>query len=151
SFTAAHTANVLTNAIVPDISPNQAAIDTGVNNTPETGDMVVWKDIDPGPEGSFSVTCQQYTGPVPNGASDGAKGYGMTGIRLEEVAGAGNPVAILIPPQSQTVEEGKPATFYVTASGNPPPTYQWYENGIAIPNATNASYTLPAATIRDNT
>jgi regulation of enolase protein 1 (concanavalin A-like superfamily) len=150
SFTAAHTANVLTNGIEPLISPNQAAINTGVNNTPETGDMVVWTDIDPGPEGTFSVTCQQYTGPVPNGSSAGIKGYGMTGIRLEEFDVAPVPVTIQTQPQSQTIQEGQPVTFSVSASGNPPPTYQWYRGNAIIPNATNASYTIDAVQVTDD-
>jgi hypothetical protein len=150
SFTSAHTANVLTNEIVPLISPNQAAINTGINNTPETGDMVMWKDIDPGSEGSFSVTCQQYTGPVPNGSSAGVKGYGMTGLRLEEFDVAPVPAAVLSSPQSQTVEESQPATFTVSASGNPPPSLQWYRNDAPIAGATNASYVIPKAAIPDD-
>ena len=150
SFSSAHTKNVLTNAVVPLISLNQAAINTGVNNTADTGDMVVWENIDPGSEGTFAVSCQQYTGPVPNGSSAGTKGYGMTGIRLEEVDMAGSPVAILIPPQSQTVQESQPVTFTVTAVGNPPPTYQWYKNNVAIAGAINSSYTISAVPFTDN-
>ncbi|HEY6226067.1 MAG TPA: lamin tail domain-containing protein, partial [Verrucomicrobiae bacterium] len=150
SFSSAHTKNVLTNAVVPLISLNQAAINTGINNTPDTGDMVVWENIDPGSEGTFSVSCQQYTGPVPNGSSAGIKGYGMTGLRLEEMQTAGSPAAILIPPQSQTVQESQSATFTVTAIGNPPPTFQWFKNNIAVTGATNGSYVIPAVPFSDN-
>jgi hypothetical protein len=38
------------------------------------------------------------------------------------------------------------ATFTVTATGNPAPTYQWNLDGAAISNANLASYTTPATT-----
>jgi hypothetical protein len=44
-------------------------------------------------------------------------------------------------PSSVTVVPGQTATFSVVASGTGPFTYQWYENGVAIPGATQASYT----------
>lgn len=149
SFTPAHTRNVLTNGNVPLISPNQAALNTGVNHTPETGDVVAWMNIDPGPEGTFSVTCQQYTGPVPNGDSDGTKGYSMTGLRLEEIA-ADTPAAITAHPQSQTIEESKSVSFSVAATGIPTPTFQWFRNNSPITGATNSTYSLSAVTPGDN-
>ncbi len=36
---------------------------------------------------------------------------------------------------------GQTATFSVTATGTGPFTYQWFENGVAIPGATSSSYT----------
>ena len=53
---------------------------------------------------------------------------------------------ISIQPQGQWVVPQAPATFFVTAAGNPAPTYQWNLNGTAIPNATLASYITPPAT-----
>ena len=44
-----------------------------------------------------------------------------------------NTPVISTQPQSQTVDEGSPATFSVVASGNPPLTYQWQRNGSDIP------------------
>src|SRR5205085_10739523 len=69
AFTSAHTSNTLTSDTIPSIAVNQVAINTGVNNTPETGDMAVWENIQPDSFGRFDVTCEQYTGPVPNGSS----------------------------------------------------------------------------------
>ena len=43
--------------------------------------------------------------------------------------------AIITQPQSQAVTAPAPATFMVVASGRAPLTYQWNENGIAIPGA----------------
>lgn len=53
-------------------------------------------------------------------------------------------------PANQTVSVGQTATFSVTASGNPSPTYQWQKNGSDISGASSASYTTPATTASDN-
>src|SRR4029077_20933399 len=84
SFTSAHTPNGLTTFQVPSIGLNQVAINTGVNDTPQTGDMAQWLDIDSGSDGAFSVNSYQYFGTVPGGSSAGVKGYAITGLRLEE-------------------------------------------------------------------
>jgi pectin methylesterase-like acyl-CoA thioesterase len=42
-------------------------------------------------------------------------------------------------PTNLVVLNGQPASFSVTASGVPAPTYQWKKNGIAMSSATNAS------------
>jgi hypothetical protein len=50
-------------------------------------------------------------------------------------------------PASQIVSTGQPAMFSVTATGTPPPTYQWQKNGANITGATSSSYmTLPTTT-----
>jgi len=92
SFTSHHTPNVLTAAQVPGvILTNQGVINTGINDTAGTGDMVDWRDIDPGSDGIISINSYQYTGAIPptpqypsGGTSSGVKGYGMTGFRLED-------------------------------------------------------------------
>jgi hypothetical protein len=150
SYTPAHTANVLTTANTQLISPSQAAVNTGVNSTATTGDMAAWNDIDPGPEGSFSVTTQQYTGPVPDGSSLGPKGYGMTGFRLEEFDFAKTPASITNQPVSLTVEESHSVAFTVGVDGNPLPAIQWFKNNAALPNETNATLTIPAAALADD-
>ena len=50
---------------------SQAALDSGVNHTAATGDYVSWDKIQPGPNGTFAVTCRQYVGSVPGGTSGG--------------------------------------------------------------------------------
>lgn len=45
-------------------------------------------------------------------------------------------------PQSITISQGGTATFSVTATGNPAPTYQWRKNGTNISGATAATYTI---------
>lgn len=45
-------------------------------------------------------------------------------------------------PANATVNPGANATFTVTASGSPAPTFQWLLQDIPIPGATNSSLTL---------
>ncbi|MDB6024751.1 MAG: Endoglucanase [Verrucomicrobiales bacterium] len=49
--------------------------------------------------------------------------------------------AITGSPQSITVNQSSNATFTVTATGTPSPTYQWLFNGTNIANATATNYT----------
>ena len=46
-------------------------------------------------------------------------------------------------PVTQTAGLGGPATFCVTATGSPPPNYQWYLNGSAIGGANGACFSVP--------
>jgi rhamnogalacturonan endolyase len=41
-------------------------------------------------------------------------------------------------------------TFSVTATGTPPPTYQWRKDGVEIDGATSASYTIPNVVVADS-
>ncbi len=50
------------------------------------------------------------------------------------------------PPQSVTVTDGQPAAFTVAASGAGPFTYQWYRNGVAVPDATDSACLISVAT-----
>lgn len=53
-------------------------------------------------------------------------------------------------PVATTVTVGQPATFTVAATSVPPISYQWLRNGVNIPGATSASYTIPATDMVDN-
>ncbi|HEY4299868.1 MAG TPA: ExeM/NucH family extracellular endonuclease, partial [Candidatus Didemnitutus sp.] len=46
----------------------------------------------------------------------------------------------------QTVTVGGSVTFTITATGTPPPSYQWRRNGVAILGATGASLTISNVT-----
>jgi len=80
------------------VAENQVAIWTGHNSAPEQGYVVHWTNIDPGPDGQFAVRSRQYTGPTPGVGSEvanGTKGYGLSGIRLQELS-AGLPLGVLV-------------------------------------------------------
>jgi uncharacterized delta-60 repeat protein len=53
---------------------------------------------------------------------------------------------IVTPPVAQSAVFGGTATFSVVATGSPAPTFQWQRNGIDIPTATGAAYTITSAT-----
>ena len=59
------------------------------------------------------------------------------------------PPAITSHPASQTVAAGGTATFSVSASGNPAPTFQWQKDGVDIPGATSATYVIAGVTLGD--
>ncbi|HOB31815.1 MAG TPA: lamin tail domain-containing protein, partial [Verrucomicrobiota bacterium] len=52
------------------------------------------------------------------------------------------PVEITVHPQSQSVMEGRPVTFFVEYGGTTPVYVQWYRNGVAIPGANQDAYTI---------
>jgi hypothetical protein len=53
--------------------------------------------------------------------------------------------AIVQNPNDTTVQAGATATFSVTATGTPAPTYQWHLNNQPIAGATNATFVVPNA------
>lgn len=52
-------------------------------------------------------------------------------------------------PVNQAVCAGAPATFSITATGTAPLNYQWRKNGSPINGATQASFTISAASLSD--
>jgi glucose/arabinose dehydrogenase len=75
--------------------------------------------------------------------------YNQGQVRKVSFAEPGAPV-IVNAPVAQSVAEGRPATFSVTASGQEPLAYQWQRDGVDVPGATGASYTLDPATAADS-
>ncbi|HTY01694.1 MAG TPA: immunoglobulin domain-containing protein [Bacteroidota bacterium] len=54
-------------------------------------------------------------------------------------------------PSDQTVGVGETATFSVSATGSPAPTFQWQKNNVDITvNGNSATYTTPAVTKADS-
>ncbi|MBB5059284.1 hypothetical protein HDF16_004007 [Granulicella aggregans] len=83
-----------------------------------------------------------------------APGLTTGSVQLTSVAPAppvqSQPPAIIVPPVSQSVTAGFPATFTVAASGSGSLNYQWYAGKTAIAGATSTSYTTPATTTGNN-
>ena len=52
------------------------------------------------------------------------------------------PPIIINQPVSQTVPAGVNVTFSVSVIGTAPFSYQWRSNNVAVPGATNATFTL---------
>lgn len=57
--------------------------------------------------------------------------------------------AITRQPVARTVPLGDPASFTVKVTGTPAPVYQWFKDGVLIPGATKATYTLSAVKATD--
>lgn len=72
-------------------------------------------------------------------------GFGLDDLTVSFTGGSSNPPAaptIIAQPQSQSVAAGGSASFTVTATGNPLPTYQWRFNNTNLPGATSATLSL---------
>ena len=97
------------------------------------------------------VTCQQvrFTGTA---ASAPAGWYNKVPCVVEfeayAILSSGAPV-ITVQPQSQCVVQGNNVTFTVTATGNPPFSYQWMKDWQPIASATNATFHLTNAQLMD--
>jgi hypothetical protein len=57
---------------------------------------------------------------------------------------------IVSPPVNNVQTSGQSASFWVSATGQPPLRYQWQRNGLNIPGANADWYTTPATTTADN-
>jgi Ig-like domain-containing protein/PA14 domain-containing protein len=146
-----HTAGAITKANFPsaNLTNNQVAWNSGENRA--DGTLLGWDEIDPGPDGSFSLVNAQYHGPNPFNldTSSAPYGYGMAGIYLAEV-GPQSPVSITGQPADVTVEENRPFTLTVTAQGSPPPRYQWYKDNALLPGITRSTYSVARASLSDS-
>jgi hypothetical protein len=80
------------------------------------------------------------------GYNSNAVDYNLDNIRF---ATSIVPPELQAQPQPQLGYWGKTATFTVTGLNFGPFTYQWYHNGILIPNATNVTLTLLDLSLAD--
>ena len=105
----------------------------------------------------LGATSASYTTPA-TGLADNQASYTVVVTN-----GVGSPVtsnaailtvqvapAITSQPANQSVIVGQTATFSVTATGNPTPTFQWRKAGLNIGGATAATYTTPVTVIDDD-
>ncbi|MBI4625263.1 MAG: immunoglobulin domain-containing protein [Verrucomicrobia bacterium] len=74
-----------------------------------------------------------------------------TFLRAAEETVPPTPVApaITTQPANVTVNAGQPASFTVSATGTPSPSYQWRKNDNSILGAINATYSIAAAQAND--
>ncbi len=59
------------------------------------------------------------------------------------------PIEIVSQPVSQAIFAGQPAELAINVNSNSPTSYQWYKNGLALPGATAATYSLAATQVSD--
>lgn len=91
------------------------------------------------PSGSLYYVARNQNAGATNTAAGTVGKISFTNSQLPRIA---------TQPQSQTVFLGDPATFTVKADGAG--SIQWQRNGVAIPGATSASYTIPGIAASDN-
>jgi hypothetical protein len=82
-YDAAHSAHIITSNDFPAaLTGSQAAWNAGVNLS---GDIVEWDNIAPASNGTFTVRCSEYLGPIPGGSAAKAQAsYAFQAIRLDE-------------------------------------------------------------------
>jgi glucose/arabinose dehydrogenase len=102
------------------------------------------------------ATSSSYTLPNAAFADNGAKfrvivsnGFGNA-TSNEATLTVNAPPSITGHPASQTVTQGQPATFGVTANGSATLNYQWQRNQVNISGATASTYMIAAAALSDN-
>lgn len=67
------------------------------------------------------------------------------GMNLRALAAFDQPLVLLSPPLSQTVDEELPAAFDAEVFGAQPVVVQWFHNGVPIPDETNTTLTIGVA------
>ncbi|OIR03999.1 endoglucanase C precursor [mine drainage metagenome] len=109
----------------------------GVAIAGATGSTYTNLNISASDAGTYTVVVSNSAGSV---TSDGAT---LT------VTAASSAPTISQEPRSATVTVGGSAEFSVTATGNPEPTYQWRKDGVAIPGATDSTYSIDTVSASD--
>ncbi|MCI0746814.1 MAG: Ig-like domain-containing protein, partial [Verrucomicrobia subdivision 3 bacterium] len=142
-------ASVLTSNNFPaSLEPGQAAWNAGDNRA---GAVIGWDFITPAEDGTFSIQSSNYVGQIPGGtAANNIYSYAINAMLLAEVEVA--PPAITQQPAAQTsVEQNRPFSLSVLASGTPL-FYQWYKQGSGlISGATFATYSVSQAAFPGDT
>ncbi|HKX61438.1 MAG TPA: Ig-like domain-containing protein [Verrucomicrobiae bacterium] len=139
---------VITSNSFPNLGAGQAAWNSGHNRE---GAVVGWDFITPHPDGSFAITNQQYVGPTPNGgaATDANYGYSFGAMLLAEVEVA-PPVITAHPVATTSVEQNRPFSLSVAATGSPL-LYQWYKEGAGpVAGATFPKLSVAKAALSDS-
>ncbi len=83
---------------------------------------------------------------APTENNNNAYHFTYLGVLKIEALVPQTPIVFTEQPVSQTVEAYRPVTFRAAVSGSPPYQVQWYENGVAIPEATQMVYRIAQAT-----
>jgi hypothetical protein len=139
---------VLTSNTYPaSLVAGQAAWNAGDNRA---GAVIGWDFITPAPDGTFSIQSSNYVGEIPGGmAGNTTYSYAINAMLLAEVEVS--PPTITAQPAAQTtVEQNRPVSLTVGASGTPL-FYQWYKQGSGeIAGATFATYSVSQAALSDS-
>ncbi len=90
-------------------------------------------NVQPADAGAYTVVASNSAGSATSSAAT---------LTVQAAPPPNTAPTITTQPASQSATVGGSATFSVSASGNPAPTYQWQFNGSPIAGATNATLVL---------
>ena len=105
------------------------------------------------------ATSSSYTTPATSPADSGAvftvvvsnsAGTAISTHATLTVTANAVPPTVTTQPQNLSVLPGASASFWVSATGTSPLTYQWKKNGSDIPGATTSSYSTPPSSSADS-
>jgi Immunoglobulin I-set domain/Immunoglobulin domain len=109
----------------------------GVNIAGATGGSYTISNFKSSDAGTYTVVATNAAG---SATSDGSV------LTVKSAMGA--PV-FTVQPKNRSTPVGSSVTFTAAARGSPMPTYQWQKNGVSIPKATSASFTISSVGSRD--
>ena len=133
--------------------PTAVSVSAAASFEPKTNDLSALPGVSNNPHFAFRIVAEfentaANTGGAAYLAAASSSTYATAGtIRYDMVSVIGDliPTAtaptITSPPSSQTVAQGSPATFSVSAAGTGPLSYQWRLNTTNISGATGSFYT----------
>jgi len=87
---------------------------------------------------------------APSANNNNANHFTYLGVLKVDAVPPQTPLAFTKQPISQRVVQLKPVTFSTAVSGPPPHFVQWYQDGVAIPDATAFDYTIPSVELSMN-
>jgi uncharacterized lipoprotein YddW (UPF0748 family) len=119
---------------------------TGPVNRSQTNDATGFYGFVDLPPGNYTVTAS-FAG-YQTAATNVTISAGTVATRDLNLALLGPP-EIAAQPQSRTNYAGTPASFAVTAAGATPLIYQWRQDGVPLPLATNSTYSIAAVSPGD--
>ncbi len=113
-----------------------------INGTPVDG-ATAW-------DYTYSPTAQSDDGSVFDAIVTGPGGSVTSDVAVLTVTPSHQPPHITLQPADRTVTAPAAVAFSVRATGDPPLSYQWRRNGVAVPAATVWDYVIAATTVGDD-
>jgi len=115
---------------------------TGRDVTLTTSQGISWDSITGTTDGSGNLV---VTATGPSGGNPWWQTY-MNGLQLQ----IGGVAPAIFDLADQTVEDGATVNLTPAVTGNPTPSYQWYENGSPMGGETGPTLSLPSVTTGQN-
>lgn len=118
---------------------------------PGLATQATWRDGVNGTQVAFvTIIGGGHTYAVPGSGTGYDCTDGMWAFFSQFLTGTQAAPKIVSQPVNNVQLTGQPASFRVTATGNPPLVYQWQKNGADIPGAIANWYTTPVTTLADS-